>query len=282
VGYQTRFDPASPYRRDQQPGGDGASTTRHPPGFQASQSWGSGSDYERREQERLEHERMIEIRNAALLRMREVNSRHGMHAFDERFGGDALGPHALAFLYVDIGQDAGQSARYVVRAATRLFRDSDDVRHLPTLLTTLARIAHGYVRRGGFDPRQSMAHRTDAMSPQARYVGLGVSSLDTLAGPWEDVRNHARSAMEVAGRSYVHLVDDTRMILDRGGSFGAVGTTYSSRPLEAGAGLAFASWRPLHRRTGDFGDDVWDPLALLNQQVHHGIHLLSQPGRRPR
>jgi hypothetical protein len=223
---------------------------------------------------------MVDVRNAALLRMREVNSRHGMHAFDQRGGADALGPHALAFLYVDVDRDNTQRARYVVRAATRLFRDSDDVDHLPTLLATLARIAHSYVQRGGFDPRRTMAHRSDKMTPQANYIGVAVSSLDTLVGAWTDVRNHVQSALEVAGRSYINLIDDTRMILERGGSFGAVGTTYSNRSLEAGAGLAFASWRPLHRRLGDFGDDVWDPLTELNMQIRHGVHLLTQPTRR--
>jgi hypothetical protein len=277
VAYQTSYDEVPPPRR-RRPFGDGGLP---PVGSQHYDPRRADAERER-DHERQEQERMVDVRNAALLRMREMNSRHGMHAFDERRGADALGPHAIAFLWVDTEQDHAQSSRIVVRAATRLFRDDEEVRHLPTLMNTLSRIAHSYIERGGFDPRLTMVHRRDKMSQHARYVGVGVSSLDTIVGQWTDIQEHARSAMEICGRSYVHLVDDTRMILDRGGQFGAVGTTYSNRPLEAGTRIAFATWRPLHHRPGEYGEEVWAPLSTLNQQVYHGLQLASRSSSRRR
>ncbi len=84
------------------------------------------------------------------------------------------------------------------------------------------------------------------------------------------------------GRSYVHLVDGTRMILDRGGQFGVVGVTYSSAPLEVGQGISFTSWRPLHRRPGEYGEPVWAGLEMLLQEVWQGTDLMAGPVRRHR
>jgi hypothetical protein len=217
-----------------------------------------------------EQTRMVQLRNAALMRMREMSSRHGMHAFDERRGPDAMGPHAIAFLYQDYERRPGMATQEVVRAATRLFRDSDEVRDLPQLLHTLAGIAQQYAARGPFDPRRTMVHRNDDMTTQARYIGVAVSSLDTPAGHWASVQERARNALEIAGRSYMHLIDDTRVILDRGGPFGVVGITQSTAPLEAG-GLAYGNWQPLHLRPGDPDEPVWMALETLHLHVAHGV-----------
>ncbi len=220
--------------------------------------------------------------NLVLLRMREMNSRHGMHAFELRNGPNALGPHALAFLYRDTAHEPGRPPHDVVRAATRLFRDSPDVRDLPDLLHTLAGIARQYVLRGGFDARTVMAHRSDPTSAQARYVGVGVSSLDTVAGPWSQVRSQAGNALDVPGRSWIHLVDGTRLILDRGGPFGVVGVTYSSRALEVSQGMPYTAWRPLGYRTGDLSEVVWPALESLVGEVWRGAELIANPIRRHR
>jgi len=283
VSYETRFDApqqrGNPYQGDGSPAPSTYQPANSQPDPRQSEQWRGPTDHPG-EPDRRQQERLVSIRNAALLRMREMNARHGMHAFDLRFGSNALGPHAVAFLYRDAGHEAGRAPHDVVKAATRLFRDSEEVRDLPTLLTTLAHIAAQYSQRGGFDPRTVMAHRTDSMSAQAQYIGVGVSSLDTLAGEWSDLGQRVVSALEVAGRSYIHLLDGTRMILDRGGKFGVVGITYSSQPLEAGQGISYTSWRPLHRRPGDYGDNVWTGLDALRQEAWKGIELMTQPAIR--
>jgi hypothetical protein len=68
----------------------------------------------------------------------------------------------------------------------------------------------------------------------------------------------------------MHLIDDTRVILDRGGPFGVVGITQSTAPLEAG-GLAYGNWQPLHLRPGDPDEPVWMALETLHLHVAHGV-----------
>jgi hypothetical protein len=215
--------------------------------------------------------RVVALRNSAMMRLREMSSRHGMHAYDQRNGADALGPHAVAFLYHDLEHRSGARPRDSVRAATRLFRDTPDVQDLPALLLRLAKIAGGYADKGPFDPRRLLAHRSDDMSGEARFIGVAVSTLDTLAGQWVDVRAHVLSALEVAGRSYIHLVDGTRLILDRGGQFGLTGNTYSSRSLEADRQMAFASYEHLRRDPQGSTEQVWIGLETLQHQVWRGL-----------
>jgi hypothetical protein len=114
------------------------------------------------------------------------------------------------------------------------------------------------------------------MSHQAHYVGIGVSSLDTLAGEWSEVRPRVTSALQVAGSSYIQLIDSTRMILDRGGQYGIAGDTYSSHPLESGNSFGYTSFRSLPSRPGGSNDEIWRALEALHQQVWHGSDLLGQ------
>jgi hypothetical protein len=273
VAYETRYEAAQqrygPYSDgDQSPPAPllPPPTPSYPSDNQRADN-SAGAAYSRAEARR-EEQAVVAVRNGALLRMREMNTRHGMHAFDLRNGSDALGPHAVAFLYRDVDG--------AVRAATRLFRDDTEVRDLPMLLWTLAQIAKQYVERGGFDPRTAMAHRADAMSHQAQYVGIGVSSLDTLAGEWAEIRPRVTSALQVAGSSYVQLVDGTRMVLDRGGQYGIAGNTYSSHPLEAGSTFGYTSFRALQSRPGGSNEDAWRAMDVLHQQVWHGIDVMTQ------
>jgi hypothetical protein len=273
VAYETRFE-AQQQRHDPYPSGEHAlPPLNYSPGNQAADR-PAGLGYSRVDGRR-DDQVLVAMRNGVLLRMREMNTRHGMHAFDLRSGADALGPHSVAFLYRD--------ADGAIRAATRLFRDDTEVRHLPTLLWTLAQIARQYVERGGFDPRTVMAHRHDKMSPQAQYIGVGVSSLNTLAGDWVDIRSRIESALQVAGSSYTRLVDGSRMILDRGGQYGIAGDTYSSHPLEAGNTFGYTSFRALYSRPGGSDDETWRAMDALHQQIWHGIEMMAQRmGRRRR
>ena len=69
------------------------------------------------------------------------------------------------------------------------------------------------------------------MRPDASYVGLAVTSLDTPTGSWAEVLQTAYSELHIPGRSYVWLVDDTVMVIDRlaRDQFGRV-TVYSNQP----------------------------------------------------
>ena len=138
--------------------------------------------------------------------------RHAEHAWERRHR-DPIGPHALAFLYSE--PPRGRPARYTLRTATRLFLAGPEVDDLAQLLVDLAKVVRRQ-RSGPYDARV-LADRTEAMSSAAFFVGLGVSSLDTPAGRWAQVRQRVVGAIDIPGRCYALLTDHTMLQLDRGG-----------------------------------------------------------------
>jgi hypothetical protein len=51
--------------------------------------------------------------------------------------------------------------------------------------------------------------------PARRYIGLGISTLDTLSGTWRDRCQTATGPLDVPGRCLVLLTDATMLLLDR-------------------------------------------------------------------
>jgi hypothetical protein len=153
-----------------------------------------------------------ELRSQVVRRIRFMNFRHTEHAWERRYK-DPIGPHALAFLYSEPAR--GKPARYTLRTATRIFLAGPEVDDLPRLLHDMADVV-GRQRAGSYDPR-ILADRTEEMSPGSFYVGLAVSSLDTPAGPWAHLRQRLAGSIDVPGRCYALLTDDTMMLMDRGG-----------------------------------------------------------------
>lgn len=203
-----------------------------------------------------------------------ASARHGMHAVDIRHGGNRLGPHAIVFLYHDLEYREGLRPRDIVLASYRMFWDHPEFLQLPSVLNGMAEVASGYARQGsGFDLRRVMVHGTDEeMSASASFVGVAVSTLDTAAGNWLDLRDKIGSALDVAGRAYIALVDGTKMILERGGPFGVNGTTWSSAKLEMNLSMAaYGSWKQLMRDPNDADEAVWHGLDNLLTHVYRGI-----------
>lgn len=234
-----------------------------------------------------EHEveqQAIRARNAALDRMRKASANHGMYAFDVVSSTKRFGPHAVVFLYQDVEHREGMRPRVVVRAADRKFWDNlPEFLHLPTVLQGLADTAAHYAGQGGFDPRKLMAHNSDKMSGRAEFVGVAVSTLDTSAGPWVNIRQRAQSSLEVGGRSYIALKDTTKMILDRGGPFGVNGTTWSTHPLETGNAMgSYGTWKNLRRNPQDPDEEVWFGLDTLMANIIRGLRPDISTGGRSR
>lgn len=227
-----------------------------------------------------------DVRNAAVTRLMGMNAMHGMHAFEHlRQGDNRIGPHAIAFLYRDIDLVAlqreyratGEPPPYAVRAATRLFPDGQEVSSLTALLGSMIDIASDYLDGGrGFDPRLCMSDRRDpAMSNRAEYIGIGISSLDSPAGTWEQIQQRAVSPLDVPGRGYIYLYDGTRIIFDRGGPYGMSGRTYSTDQL----GTALMSARPWSWLQDNALDPrIWNPLRQFFDAVWEGHRRLAETG----
>jgi hypothetical protein len=207
-----------------------------------------------------------ELRSQVVRRIRFMNFRHTEHAWDRRYR-DPIGPHALAFLYSEPAR--GKPARYTLRTATRLFLAGPEVDDLPRLLHDMA----GVVSRqgpGGYDPRV-LADRTEEMSPGAFYVGLAVSSLDTPAGPWSHLKQRLAGSIDVPGRCYALLTDDTMVLLDRGGEsrFGHF-EVRATDSLDEIPGESMQRWtydRSLREMSDPATSDIWRGMLELHNTI---------------
>jgi hypothetical protein len=165
--------------------------------------------------------------------------------------------------------------RYRLATATRVFLDGSEVENLPRLLYELHGIGSGFLNGGGFDPRSQMADRVEAMPRDARYIGLGVSSLDTPTGTWREMLRTSDGPLNIPGRCYALLADSTRILCDRRGEseFGAF-HIWSTHSLDLVHGHPMRAWRYGSRLLHGEPDtkDIWHWLTQLHYLVVEGSH----------
>lgn len=214
---------------------------------------------------------MTNLRYLIVDRLRRFSVMHATHAFELRYR-DPLLPYALAFLYAE--QPDREGGAYSLRTATRLALDSPEIRTDPFIpgpgqapvyraarfLCEMTRVARAYHHTSiGLDFRRDMSDRADAMSTTAQYVGLALSSLDTIKGGlWEDVRERATSPLDVGGMVFVLLVDGTSMLIERDWS-----TQFSHFRVESNLPTGLVS-----------------PQGKLNPYLNHSGHQDADPSMR--
>jgi hypothetical protein len=124
-----------------------------------------------------------------------------------------------------------------------------------------------------------MANRTDSIPRSASYIGIGVSTLDTPDACWAKARQAAMSELDIGGRCFALLVDDTMLLLDRHGEQGfGVFTIVSTHDLNVTPGLPTRMWRwgyYLADLTDPATREIWHWLGQL-----HGVCLRGQRLRR--
>ncbi|MBF9132729.1 hypothetical protein I0C86_27790 [Plantactinospora sp. S1510] len=152
-----------------------------------------------------------DLRSQVVRRLRAMNAMHAQHAWDRRYA-DPLCPFGLAFLYYE--PDPRQPL-YTLRTGTRLFLLADAPAELPRLLYEVAHQAFTLRQQGG-DPYTTMTDRRDDLSPQARHLGVGVSSLDSRWATWPQIQRTADGVTDVPGRAIAYLDDGTSLLVDRG------------------------------------------------------------------
>jgi hypothetical protein len=222
-----------------------------------------------------------EVRNQALERMLKMNSAHAMHAWERRRSVSPLGPHALAFLYYDVPGGAGRPHHLVVAAATRLFHDDEDHRDVHRLIFRLCKLAdERYLASGSFDPRTTMANRSDPMSSQASFLGIGLSTLDTGTASWEMTQERASGPAQVPGRSLVILSDGSRMLIDREDDrhFGQV-KVISTGDLNVVRGNPTRNWTPATAVKEPA--ETWQWLLQLGKLCDTGQQMMDERATNP-
>jgi len=155
-------------------------------------------------------EALPDLRNRVVNRLTSMNWNQAMATWQRRRR-DPLNPHVLVFFFAE--PPIGRPALCELHVAARLFPAGDQQR-LAMLLYELLPVFHDHLRVGR-DPDQYLFSWHDPRSPYARYAGVGVTSLDTPAGSWEQVQKTAQSDMDVPGRCYAQLVDGSVLLIDR-------------------------------------------------------------------
>lgn len=183
----------------------------------------------------------IDVRNQVVERMRWMNLRHAHHAWEQRYR-DPLAPYGLALLFVQ--PDPIRPGRLWVKAATKLWLHGPETEHLPRLLFDMNNLVAQRLRDGVFDLRTELTNRIDKdMADDAYYVGIGLSSLDTHTGVWEQTQRRVEDATEVPGAVVTVLTDQTTIVCSRRGmsEFNAF-QIHSTHSLGRGIGINPWSW----------------------------------------
>ncbi|QOC95007.1 hypothetical protein D0Q02_30570 [Micromonospora craniellae] len=167
--------------------------------------------------------------------------------------------------------------------------ESENVVALLADLTAIAldNIAHGRVRGRWWHPlgpERSMVNGGDMTLPgDAVYVGVGVSTLDSVDGSWQQLARtlrspsgtgSVRSAFDLKSECYALLVDGTAIKVDRDphARVGSSGVR-SSKPLEA---RWDRHWHNPHHDLTAQGDadtrQVWHHLDTLHEVLTAHLH----------
>jgi len=216
---------------------------------------------------------MPDLRNKIVNKLISMNWNQTVATWQRRRR-DPLNPHVLVFFFAN--PPSGWPARSTLRVAARLFPGGDEQR-LAMLLYELTPVVRAHVTaRRNLD--KFVFSWADQRSPQARYVGVGVSSLDTPAGSWDEVQKSAQSDMEVPGRCYAHLVDGSMLLIDRLArrQFGEchIWSNHSVRDV-SGERHRPTTTAPDIATSDTYGPQnraVWQWLAALNSVMAEGLH----------
>lgn len=153
---------------------------------------------------------MPDLRNKTVNELIGINWNHANEAWQRRRR-DPLNQHVLVFFFAE--PPTGRPPRCELRTAARLFLAADGQR-LALLLYEMVGVARDHLAAGR-DPRTHIFSWHNPTSRHARYVGLGVSSLDTPAASWPQVQQSAGSEIDVPGRCYARLIDGSMLLVDR-------------------------------------------------------------------
>jgi hypothetical protein len=155
-----------------------------------------------------------DLRNQAISRLRQMNVLHARLAWQHRRNAP-IAAYGLAFLFAH--PDVRRAHRLTVRAATRLWKAGPESAHVDRLLFDFDAYAANLLRDKPFDIRTVLANRCDPMPVDAFYVGMGLSSLDTHTGTWQQARESVVSESDIPGRILITLSDRTLIVAERRG-----------------------------------------------------------------
>lgn len=228
---------------------------------------------ERRAERGLEEARWQLVRGAVVDRLWKFNAHHNTHTWLSRDDRLPVAAHGVAFFF---RQPARNGNGFELRTATRLVLADASVERPEVMLFELAEVARAYRAGGGLEVRVQMANRCESMSPFATYLGVGLSTLDTPAGTWTQVRTTAAGPLDVPGRGYALLTDGTAVLLERRQRRDLEPVAvHTNHPLVGPQGLSIGyRWLPslTDEHTGPGTGILWHRLIELHHVIWEATH----------
>lgn len=179
-----------------------------------------------------------DLRSQVISRMRRMNVLHAQLAWQQRRRAP-IAAYGLAFLFAY--PDPRRPARFVLGAATRLWKAGPESAHVDRLLFDFDQHVASLSRDKPLDIRTGLANRCDPMPAEAVYTGVGLSSLDTHTGSWEQARDRVDSGSDIPGRILIVLSDRTLIVCERRGL-----NEFNEFQVHCTHSLEIASGRALH------------------------------------
>lgn len=211
-----------------------------------------------------------QVRGQIAERLIRMNTSHALAAADRLGTKTAIGPHSLALFSVDAAP--GRYAR--LSTATRLVLDGEDAENLPDLLADLAaraqeKIAEGRALGQRWDPRTPLTGlvlRSEEITENMTYLGVGISTLDTPEAPWSRLKLGISSAdgLHLRGQGFIYLVDGTAVHIVRRAQMSAGHHEITStRRIDS----QYASRRDdyMLEKAEQQGDRIWELMRNLHE-----------------
>ena len=204
------------------------------------------------------------VRNRAVDLMLHAGGKHAEHVWE---GVPApVAAHAVMFLYVDPAAVEANDAVFVAPRYLVAGPESDSLAAVAAGVTRNA--LHLRLADHRFDARTHLATSPGQMPDGVLYAGTGLCTLDTDAGPFAEARRLVTSPWYAPSRSFLELLDSTRILIDRNTPGQQTRAVIRSTRTLAGARYTSRPWIPavdLVREPQNRA--VWWLLHLLNQTV---------------
>jgi len=166
------------------------------------------------------------LRGRALDRLISDNASHASHAADKIRTKDDLCEHAIALFSFDL-----TDKMYPLSTATRLSLSDDGNSNLVDMLSSLANVAEYKVAQAvehgrRWDPRiplTGLVNRSEDLTSDMVYLGIGVSTLDTPEMSWRSMKGGVErfSGLHLRGQGYLYLDDNTAAHFVRAAQLGS-------------------------------------------------------------
>ncbi|NMO54549.1 hypothetical protein HH310_25620 [Actinoplanes sp. TBRC 11911] len=213
------------------------------------------------------------LRGRFVDRLVSVNAAHAGHAADLIRTKDDVCEHALVLFSANPAVDRSHETSIATRLSLSDTENADIVDWLGDLTRVVEqKVAEPVVLGRRWDPRTpftGLVSRTEELTSDMVYMGVGVSTLDTPEQSWRQMKRGVErySGLRMRGQGYLLLDDDTTVHLIRAPQTGPQTGRHqitANQPIET----QYGHWTRQHdmiRYADERTARIWDRLQRLHR-----------------